>query len=498
MGRIREQEKIRELVSAYLDGELSPDDAQYVGRRIQQDPEFSQVYAAYRGIRMDLRAMPRPEAPSTLSQAVHARAAMMQPGRSALNLRQRIARLTAAAATLAATLAAVFTGGFGLQHHFAHVSPGVGPSNQYVSVSQSGPTTATVLNPSIRYDEPAQIRFTRPMNEQTVLTSVAFSPAVKVTNLQYDNTTYTLSTRPRTLSPDTQYSVLIPSGLKDAEGNDVSPGAFSFYVRGAPGITTAPTAPNATAAIDTPTPIAVAVAPTRTPVSVTAPTATEVTETPEATPVTVAVTEPTVAPRPTVAPAPKPTNTPAPAAKPVGTVVAVSESTATAAPTATVAPTATQAPTVAPTATTPAIPVADKFKGAYASLANRLGAPTGAATTVGTSQLFFQNGFMLYAAGQPIYVFYSGDRTYATYGNPGNSGAGSDGGPGPGGLYKPARAFGVLWTAQGLQGKIGYATAPNEVPGTGTLQSFEGGTILSVGGDVYVLLKNGTWQNFSG
>ncbi len=103
---------------------------------------------------------------------------------------------------------------------------------------------------------------------------------------------------------------------------------------------------------------------------------------------------------------------------------------------------------------------------------------------------------MVYADGQPIYVFYSGDRTYNTYGNPGNSGAGSDGGTAPGGLFKPKGAFGVVWTAQNLQSRLGYARAANESGSGGTVQTFEGGTILSVGGDVYVLTK-GTWQVFS-
>ena len=66
------------------------------------------------------------------------------------------------------------------------------------------------------------------------------------------------------------------------------------------------------------------------------------------------------------------------------------------------------------------------------------------------------------------------------------------------GLYKPVNAFGVVWTAQKLQSKLGYATSPNETGGSGTLQAFENGSILSVGSDVYVLLKNGTWQPFSG
>ena len=103
---------------------------------------------------------------------------------------------------------------------------------------------------------------------------------------------------------------------------------------------------------------------------------------------------------------------------------------------------------------------------------------------------------MLYAAGQPIYVFYSGDRTYASYANPGNTGAGSEGGAAPGGLYKPARAFGVVWTAKSLQSRLGYATSPSEAGASGTVQTFEGGMIISVNGDVYVLTK-GTWQLFS-
>ena len=514
MGRLREreQEKIRELVSAYLDGELPPDDAQFVGKRIQEDPAYTQVYAAYRGIRMDLRALDHPEVPATVSQTIRARAAVMQPGRAVLTIRQRVARITAAAATLAATFAALLTGGFGLQHHFTHAVPDTGQPNRIVSVSTSNsPTTAVVLNPNIRYDESAQIRFTRPMNEQTVITSIAFSPTVAVSNLQYDKSTSILSTKPKTLIPETTYTVQIPAGLKDAGGNDVAPGAFSFTVGNIlPSITGQPTTVPATAAAS-PTAVTIAAAPTVTTATVVpAPATTEATAAPPPATDTSAVTEPPAAPTATtkpVAAAPKVTSTPVPAPKPVGTTIAVVEPTATTAPTVAptaspapkVAPTATAAPTVVPTPTTPTIVVADKFKGAYAATANRLGAPVSAAGNVATSQLFFQNGFMLYVAGQPIYVFYTGDRSFTSYPNPGNSGTGSEGGAGPSaGLYKPVNAFGVVWTAKGLQSKLGYATSPGEAGGNGTLQTFENGSILSVGNDVYVLLKNGTWQPFSG
>lgn len=516
MGRTREQDKIRELVSAYLDGELPPDDASYVGRRIQEDPAYAQVYAAYRGIRMDMRALARPEVPAAVSQSIRARAAVMQPSRPSLNIRQRAGRITAAAATLVATLAAILTGGFGLPNHFSHAVPANATPNTII-VGNNSQTTATVLNPNIRYDEPAQIRFTRPMNEQTVKTSVIFTPGVAPAALQYDKEQFILSTKPKSLLPQTQYTVQIPVGLKDADGNAVSPGAFSFFVGGdTSGLIGVPTEPAATIPVN-PTPASVAVVSTATPVAsvatvVTATEATVATEAPVATVEPPAPAQPATQPTSTAKPAPKPTSTPVPAQKPAGTTVAVVEATAmptavpivapTSVPTAvptvapTVAPTATAAPTVIPTATTPAIPVADKFKGAYASLANRLGSPTGAATNVGTSQLLFQNGFMVYADGQPIYIFYSGDRTWTSAGNPGNSGAGSEGGAAPGGFFKPARAFGVVWTARNLQGRLGYATASNETGGSGTVQTFENGKILSVGGDVYVLLNNGSWQLF--
>lgn len=506
MGRNREREKIRELVSAYIDGELPPDDAQYVGRRIQEDPAYARVYSAYRGIRMDMRALPRPEVPASLSASIRAQAAVMQPRRLALSLRQRFARLTAAVATLAATMAAFLTGGFGLQHHFQHVTTGGGGGTTTISYAP-GPTTATILNPTIRFDESAQIRFTRSMDEQTVLTRVIFSPNVPPSLLQYDKQQSILSTKPKSLQPNTRYTVQIPNGLKDAEGNDVTPGLFAFTVGSASDLVTAPTTAPAVSVAPTATAVAIADAPTpnATPAAVVEPAATATDEAPSQATESPAVVQPTTPPQP----APRPTNTPVPPPRPAGTTIAVAQPTATNTPvpptaTATTAPTATSVPatatpTVVPTATTPAIPVADQFKGAYAATANRLGSPLAGASATSSSLIYFQNGFMLYVSGQPIYVFYTGDRTYATYANPGNTGTGSEGGPGPSaGLYKPPRAFGVLWTQQNLQGRLGYATQATESGGSGMIQRFEGGTILSVGSDVYVLMKNGSWQPFSG
>jgi hypothetical protein len=406
-------------------------------------------------------------------------------------------------------MAAFLTGGFGLQNHFAHVTTGGGSGTTTIVSVSVGPTTATILNPTIRYDESAQIRFTRPMDEQTVLNRVIFSPSIAPNLLQYDKQQSILSTKPKALQPNTRYTVQIPPGLKDADGNDVSPAVFSFLVGDASTLVTAPTAqpvatvaPTSTAVAiaDAPTPIATAAVPNA---PVVAPAATATDE-----PVAQA-TEPPATVQPTApaqAPA-RPTNTPVPPPKPAGTTIAVAQPTATntpVPPTATTAPTATAVPatatpTVAPTATTPPIPVSSQFQGAYAAAANRLGAPLGAAQATSGSEILFQNGFMLYLSGQPIYVFYNGDRTYSAVPNPGNSGAGSEGGPGPSaGLYKPPRAFGVVWTQRSLQGRLGYATQASESGASGMIQTFEGGTIISNGGDVYVLLKNGSWQYYSG
>ena len=48
------------------------------------------------------------------------------------------------------------------------------------------------------------------MNEQTVKSLVTFTPGVAVSNLQYDKAQNILSTKPKSLLPQTQYTVTDP------------------------------------------------------------------------------------------------------------------------------------------------------------------------------------------------------------------------------------------------------------------------------------------------
>jgi len=541
MGRQRERDNIRQLVSSYLDGELPPEDAAWVGRQISDDPRYAEVYRAYRAIRMDMRAMPVPEVPPAVSAAIRAYTATAAPYRPVISLRARIARLTTAAVTIAAALVAIFTHGFGMPMQFAH---GVNTAVRTpVSVNVStGPTVATLSNTKLAYNESAELHFSSAMDETTVKQAVHFAPLstpntwLSPAQLAYSPGTTTLSTIPMALHSNTDYRVTIPKGLRDLYGNEVQNTSFDFSVGAAPPlppivanlptVLPTPTPASTDAAVSAIVPIATAASQTATPEPVTAPTATvPADEGPDATATTARpIVKPTViVARPaTLAPSvptavatavPMVAATATTGASAPTTVVTTSttgtttsgsaSATAIAKPTtpATIAPmptpepvaaTATTAP--APTATTAimTVPVAPSFQSAYAQNANRLGGPTGVASTFSGTQLNFTNGVMVYVPGRSFYVIYAGG-SWSTASNPGGSGAAV---PNATGGYVPGGAYGAAWTNAKLSGRLGYATTTQESPYAGSSQSFDNGVILKVGGDVYVLFNNGAYQLF--
>jgi len=543
MGRQRERDNIRQLVSAYLDGELPPEDAAWVGRKIADDSRYGEVYQAYRSIRMSIRALPVPPVPPTVSAAIRAYTAATPLRRPVVTLRVRLARFTAAAATMAAAIAAIFTHGFGVPAQFGYGGPahyGTGnPTAAVVRVS-SAPTVATLINARLAYNDVAQVQFDHPVDETAVRQSVRFAPLTDLTQplapsqLIYSPNTLTLSTAPTALIPNTDYRVTIPKGLRDLQGNEVQNATFDFSVAPPPLVAdagmvaptdTVPTlAPIATAPLSTNTsepatattvtsPATATTTTTTTTATTTTvedvPTDTPIAARPTVRPVSVATTAPIaaaaaatavpVAPTAMVArpvatstvsatTAPKPTNTAAPVATATATVV---PTTAPIAPTATavvILATSTTAPTAKP-----GVPVAPSFQGAYAQTANRLGEPTGVSASVSGTQLKFQNGLMVYVPGRPFYIVYAGG-SWGTAANPGGGGAAM---ANPGGGYAPGGAYGAAWTNAKLSGKLGYATSSQESSYSGSLQPFNNGVILQVGGDVYVLFSNGTYQLFS-
>lgn len=538
MGRQRERDNIRQLVSSYLDGELPPEDAAWVGRQVSDDLRYAEVYRAYRAIRMDMRAMPVPEVPPSVSAAIRAYTATATPHRPIISLRARIARLTTAAVTIAAALVAIFTHGFGMPVQFAH---GVNTAVRTpVSVNVStGPTVATLSNTKLAYNESAELHFSSAMDETTVKQAVHFAPVstpntwLSPAQLVYSPGMTTLSTIPMALHSNTDYRVTIPKGLRDLYGNEVQNTSFDFSVGVAPPLppivanlpTVLPAPAPTDIAVSAIVPIATAASQTATPEPVTAPTATmPADEVPDATattarpivkptviaarpatlvpsaPTAVASSVPVVATATSGASAPTSaattgtTGTPASGAA-SATAIAKPTIPPTTAPIPTpepVAATATAAPV--PTATTAVmtVPVAPSFQSAYAQNANRLGGPTGVASTFSGTQLNFTNGVMVYVPGRSFYVIYAGG-SWSTASNPGGSGAAV---PNATGGYTPGGAYGAAWTNAKLSGRLGYATTTQESPYAGSSQSFDNGVILKVGGDVYVLFNNGAYQLF--
>jgi len=537
MGRQRERDNIRQLVSAYLDGELPPEDAAWVGRKIAEDSRYGEVYQAYRGIRMSIRALPVPPVPPTVSAAIRAYTAATPLRRPVVTLRVRLARFTAAAATMAAAIAAIFTHGFGVPAQFgygggpAHFGTG-NPTAAVVHVS-SAPTVATLINARLAYNDIAQVQFDHPVDETAVRQSVRFAPLSDLTKplapsqLIYSPNTLTLSTAPTALTPNTDYRVTIPKGLRDLQGNEVQNATFDFSVAPPPLVadvgTIAPTdavptlAPIATTPLPTNTPEPATATTVASPTTATTTTATAGEDVPTDTPI---AARPTIRPVSVATTAPVAVATAVPAvptaivARPVATSAAIATTapkpTNTAAPVATATATATVVPTTAPIAPTatavvilatsttaptakPGVPVAPSFQGAYAQTANRLGEPTGVSASISGTQLKFQNGLMVYVPGRPFYIIYAGG-SWGTAANPGGSGAAM---ANPGGGYAPGGAYGAAWTNAKLSGKLGYATSSQESSYGGSLQPFNNGVILQVGGDVYVLFSNGTYQLFS-
>ncbi len=525
MARIRERENIRALVSAYLDGELSPEEALYVQRMIHEDSRFARAYETYAGIRTTVRTLPRLDAPPAVSSGVRAYTAANPTVRPVLTLRARAVRAAGAFAALAATLITIFTGAFGLTPRptfgYSAANATVVGAPTTISVRPTE-TYATLLNGNLNYDEQAEIRFSGAIDDATVRDGVAFSPGIPRQNLRYDPNTLILSTVPNTLRPGTNYRVDIRKGLLDRQGAEVRSDSFALSVGPAPVVVPPPVTPTVAPAET----VVAAVVPTERPeatatvaaVAVMRPTATAGASRPVATATLAPVAVPVATPDDNSDPTATAPRVVAPVATVVPATVASRPSTATtaavratattpaAAATATPAPrpTNTAAPTTAPTATpvptpaatatpvAPAIPVSARFSGAYAQTANRLGEPVSAATAASGTTLKFEKGLMIYVQGRGDFLVIYPNGAYGTVANPGGSGRAM---AAPSGGFTPGGPYGAAWTANNLQGRLGYATTQSEGAFSGTVQTFDNGFILAVGGDVYVF-TGGTYQLF--
>ena len=67
----------------------------------------------------------------------------------------------------------------------------------------------------------------------------------------------------------------------------------------------------------------------------------------------------------------------------------------------------------------------------------------------------------------------------------------------PPGLVQPIRGFGQVWREQlgGLRATIGWATEPEQGV-SGTVRLWDGGLVVRIGADSYVLMADGSWLSF--
>ncbi|HET7076077.1 MAG TPA: zf-HC2 domain-containing protein [Chloroflexia bacterium] len=536
---------VRPLLSAYLDGEVTPAERAQVERHLAGCVECARVLAEYRQIGGNIRGLVRPQPPLTLHRDVW----------TAIEARENQAAWVPALGSLLrfGTIAAALV-------------------IAVLAIAQLWPKPTQVAAAQVRYPQPDQrnlglntevdILFAKPVSPtQDVSEIVQTDPAVSELVPQWlDNRQRLLILPLNGWAPNTTYTVTVLTGTMFTDGQPLGHAVVERFTTG--NFLNSPT--------PTPTDTAVPTA-TETPTNTPPPTATPAVPTqpapPPATAVAVGPTQPVIVPPPvqppalaTVTPHPQPpppatvtprveppapthtavvppSNTPAPVvthvpppATPVPPSATAVPPTAThAVPSATPSPfppepTATlppppptmeptavslpPTPTGTPTATAdcrwaPQSTFGQVYRASYA-LRNTLGCPTGPETAVTPAAVqSFQGGWMFWdGARLRIYAFDSTAMTWTSYADTWREGdpPGGDATP-PAGLYEPIRGFGKVWREHpDLQVRLGWATAP-EAGVPAALQTFErGGVMLRTDAALVRVLygaSGGAWEQYS-
>jgi len=534
---------VRPMLSAYLDGEVTPAERAQVERHLAGCVECARVLAEYRQIGGNIRGLARPQPPLTLHRDVW----------TAIEARENQAAWVPALGTLL---------------RFGGVAAVLVVA--VVAILQLWPKPTQVAAAQVRYPLPNQrnlgvntqvdILFAKPVSPaQDVSDIVQTDPVTSPLQPQWlDNRQRVLLLPENGWAPNTAYTLTVLTGTTFIDGQQLGHAVVERFTTG--NFLNSPT--------PTPTDTALPTA-TETPTNTPAPTETPVVPTqpapPPATAVAVGPTQPVIVPPPvqppalaTVTPRPEPppstvtpvirppapthtavvppSETPAPVATHVPPSATPEPPSATAAPpTATrVVPSATPSPFPPATATLPPPPptvlptvvttlppptatpttTADcrwepqstfgrVYRNSYA-LRNTLGCPTGpeAAVTPAAVQSF-QGGWMFWDGDHlRIYVFDSTAMTWISYADTWREGDPESGSATPpAGLYEPIRGFGKVWREHAdLQVRLGWATAP-ETGVTAALQTFAGGGVMlrTDAALVRVLYgaSGGAWEQYS-
>lgn len=516
----RECQPFRPLISAFVDGELTPDEVQELERHLLTCADCREVYDDYRLLQTEIRRLPPPPPPPEEIQRYVWEHTVEKTRSSRLYRWFGVSGLRLGLSSVAAIcLLVIVVAIVGVRGFQQGVSPAVAGS-------------APAANQLWPVYQPIEISFNKPMDHASVLQNLSIWPPSEASRLPKSWRGNTLivgadSTQVVLLSPDTDYTIAILGGARDAWGKSIGQPWMIRFRTGPSTLAAQPTTPTPTPTPTEPAPTAteplqVAPPPTPTPEPTTATptnppvTPTQATEPPTQAPPSATATLPATPPDTPVSTAPPattptetvppPADTPTTAPTPTPTEPATPTATPTPTPvTPTPVPT-TPAPTPIPATPEPSgtpsapIPVTGAFGSVYwgnKNVRDGLGQPVNVEVVLNAAVLGFQHGTMYERLDNNTVYIFLGNGTYKMAQDDWTSAEGVGGGPGPEPtLWVPNKGFGKIWKADpNLAQAIGYALSPDAHLMAGSAQRFERGLLLySDKGFVYVLYQDGRWE----
>lgn len=499
-------ESIRPLISAFMDGELTPDESRALHEHLDSCADCRQIFNEYRLFRDEIRRLPpEPVPPENLARQVWRET--IGKSRSSRTYRWfGISEIRFSLSAVAAIAILVIATAFLLVRGYQQGIPPAVAGSQPVA-AQTWPVY-----------QPIEITFNKPMDKASVVDNLATRPASEATRLPISWRGNTLiigadPSRSVVLIPDTDYTVAILGSAKDSWGNSIGqPWMISFHTGPITLAAQTPTSsPTATQPPATPT------QPSQVAESQTTPSPTKSGSGASATPTEQSPTQPatpaesasgtqtpvsgTGTPSTTPAsPAATPTASQSPTATPTASPNATPSATPDATPATPATGDATPSPTGSPNATP--TPVTGAFGSVYwakSPVRDTLGTPTGPEYSVNAAVLDFQRGTMYERLdSNTIYILFA-DGSFKSVPDTWTSSDGIGGGAGPQpNLWIPNKSFGKVWSDdQTLTDTLGYAVSADAHYMEGKIQDFANGHMLySDEGFVYVLYQDGTWEQY--
>jgi hypothetical protein len=504
-----------EILSAYLDGELSPAERVDLLQHMATCPQCRAALEEYRAVGTRIRALPPVQVPESLTASVYMHTVDAPPRRLQVLTNRMAYPAAAIAAVLMVFIVAVFLLVDGYQRRIDPTIVGSSPGYDVIAW---------------RVNEPIRITFNKEMDRESVEAALGIQPTSESRLLErtWEGNTLIIGAN-RLLKPGTSYRITITTEARDKWGNPlVEPFQLGFETSSnvaldsEPTVEPSPTATEEVAEIasdppasdpqPSPTPYTPQPAPTSQATvregSVETPAAIEQNQTnddpqppsQQTNPPPPPPADDPVVPTATAVP---PTPTVAPTEEPVELPTEIPP-TATPDPTATPEPEPTQPPVPPtsapePTATPATVGVTGSFGNVFwrnESVRSGLGEPLYAAEPVGVQELDFQHGKMLqnYSTGEIIIMHTSGFWEFVPDTSSGElpefvevDGAG---------IWEPGGVFGYIWHADRYVAEtLGLAVSGSSSAYESLAQQFEYGRMFySDEGFIYVLYDSGIWE----